>query len=486
MDIPIPNLNPSPKQIEFFTSKADETFYGGQAGGGKTSALVAEAITSCLEDPGHHTYIFRKTLKELEQSVVPEIYKQLDVFRDNVKYNSQKNIFTFPKTSFIQLAYLDNEADKYRYQSAEIHTLLFDELTHFTQDQYEYIKTRVRSDKPRRMRVMSASNPGNVGHGWVKAYFIDPAPPMTMFNDGEITKKFIPASIDDHPVRSFRDSYKKQLNALSDEMLKKALLYGEWDLFAGQVFTEWRRGIHVYDDTPVDFGACDRYIGLDWGYNDPTAIYWVARTPEAEDGRHYYVYRELYGNMKRPEEWAYEIAEIVKTEPVEFLAMPHDTYSNQGGSRPIVDQFREVFDRLNVRITIVRAPSGTHADKISRQALMHQMLATSYLNKPYLQVHNSCLNLIRTLPMLNYDTTRSEEIDKNADDHAYDGLTYCLYSIAKGGKGQVVTTKQPGQKREPMFVDENGRVINAGLDDIMVKAVKDTMQPRGRDWVYRR
>ena len=166
--------------------------------------------------------------------------------------------------------------------------------------------------------------------------------------------------------------------------------------------------------------------------------------------------------------------------------MPHDTYSNQGGSRPIVDQFREVFDRLNVRLTIVKAPSGTHADKISRQALMHQMLATSYLNKPYLQVHSSCLNLIRTLPMLNYDTTRSEEIDKNADDHAYDGLTYCLYSIAKGGKGQVVTTKQPGQKREPMFVDENGRVINAGLDDIMVKAVKDTMQPRGRDWIYRR
>jgi PBSX family phage terminase large subunit len=484
MDVLVPNLKPSPKQTLFLSSEADETFYGGAAGGGKSAALCDEAITSCLEDEGHHTYIFRRTIKELKQSVLPELYKQLGPYP--FKYNSQDSTFTFSNNSIIQLAYLDNEADKYRYQSAEIHTLLFDELTHFTQDQYEYLKTRVRSEKPRLMRIMGASNPGNVGHGWVKAYFIDGHTPETIFKDVTgVTKMFIPATVSDHPNPVFRESYTKQLEALSDESLKRALLHGDWDIFSGQVFTEWRRTKHVFSELPVNLNDCKLYCGLDWGYNDNTAIYWVAQAPENEAGRFYYVYRELYGNQTRPEDWAYKLAEYFKSEPVQFLAMPHDTFSNLGGTMPIVQQFRDVFDKLGVRTPIVKAPSGTHQHKINRQALLHQLLSDSTLGKPYLQVSESCVNLIRTLPMLVYSDLRPEELADQQEDHAYDGLTYILYSIASNNFSAIVTPKQPGQKPKAPYVDEDGNLVGAGLDEMMANAVKKTLQPRGRDWIYR-
>lgn len=480
-DVLVPNITPSPKQELFLTSSADETFFGGAAGGGKSAALIAEAITASIEDEAHHTYIFRRTLKELNQSEVPELLKQLDVFRDNVKYNSQQSLFTFPNKSIIQLAYLDNEADKYRYQSAEIHTLLFDELTHFTQDQYEYLKTRVRSDKKRLMRIMSASNPGNIGHGWVKSYFIDGHRPMEVFKEESsgITKMYIPATIEDHPNPDFRASYRKQLEALSDEKLKKALLHGDWDIFAGQVFNEWRRHKHVFSRLPVHLEDCILYCGLDWGYNDPTAVYWVAVSPD----QHFYVYRELYANNKRPEEWAYELAIYLKHEKVKFLAMPHDTYSNLGGTRPIVDQFREVFAKLGIQVNIIKSAPGTHIAKVNRQALMHHMLGDMPDGRARLSVHESCVNLIRTLPMLPYSDTNVEEIEsKGVEDHAYDALSYICYAITGGyNQTKIVNLLQPeGNVPKGLIISEDMQTKVFNLDDIVLQAGKNN----NKDWRY--
>jgi len=145
--IRVPDYVPSPRQTKFHTSTAFETLYGGAAGGGKTTAIVAEAITFALQWPKARVYMFRRTIPELKQSIVPEIYKQASAYIDSggMKYNSQDRTFVLRNGSIIQLAYLETAADMYRYQSAEIHLLLMDELTHFTQEEYEYLKTRVRS-----------------------------------------------------------------------------------------------------------------------------------------------------------------------------------------------------------------------------------------------------------------------------------------------------------------------------------------------------
>jgi hypothetical protein len=475
----VPNFNPSPKQTQFLTSEAYETFFGGAAGPGKSAALCAEAVTACLEDPGHHTYIFRKTIPELKQSIVPEIKKQCAAYLDNMPYNSQDRRFNFNNGSYIQLAYCDNPGDYYRYQSAEIHTLLFDELTHFTQDEYEYLKTRVRSVEPRLLRVMAASNPGNIGHGWVKAYFIDIAQAGSIYADPNThnTRLFIPAVIDDHPVASFREQYRKTLDAIPDPDLKKALLNGDWSIFAGQVYTEWRRNIHVIDKLPVELKDCHRFIGLDWGYNDPTSIHWIAETPKVDGITHYYIYRELYGNGKRPEEWALDLARHIQLEPVDILLMPHDTFDNLGGTRPIVDQFKEIFKRLGMQVRIEKAAPATHTAKINRQSIIHDMLAIQEDGLPKMQVMSSCVNLIRTLPMLPYSTNRPEEIDDHADDHAYDSLSYGLYYINYSHEsGSIVDAPSVEQyKYKNATANE--------IDDIIKEALM-AQNNQTQDWRY--
>lgn len=139
-EIKVPDYTASPRQTKFHQSEAFETLYGGAAGGGKTAAIVAEAVTYAMRWPKARIYIFRKTIPELKQSVIPEIYKQCADFMNaspgNLHYNAQDRTFVFNNGSLIQLAYLENPADMYRYQSAEMHLLLIDEVTHFTQEQY--------------------------------------------------------------------------------------------------------------------------------------------------------------------------------------------------------------------------------------------------------------------------------------------------------------------------------------------------------------
>jgi hypothetical protein len=205
--IKVPDYTASERQTKFHSSIAFETLYGGAAGGGKSAAIVAEAVTYCLEHSGARVYIFRRTIPELKQSILPEVYKQCADYMNiagGLKYNAQDRRFEFKNGSTIQLAYLETEADKYRYQSAEIHLLMFDELTHFLQDEYEYLKTRVRGTGGYPLKVMSATNPGNIGHGWVKAYFIDVTQPEMLHTDRQgRTRIFIPAKVSDHPSAQF-------------------------------------------------------------------------------------------------------------------------------------------------------------------------------------------------------------------------------------------------------------------------------------------
>jgi phage terminase large subunit len=298
-EIKVPDYSASDRQIKFHTSKAFETLYGGAAGGGKTAAVVAEAVTYALEYPKARIYIFRKTIPELKQSVVPEIYKQCSEFINRVKgmnYNAQDRVFHFTNGSIIQLAYLETAQDMYRYQSAEIHLLLVDELTHFTQEEYEYLKTRVRSTGEHPLKVMAATNPGNIGHAWVKSYFIDITEPETIYEDKNgNTRMFVPAKVSDHPIKEFRDTYSQQLSSLSNPDLKRALLFGDWDIFAGQAFSEWKREDddkpwHVVTPFPIPKHWV-KWFAYDYGYNSYAGGLWFTRDPSTE---RIYVYRELY------------------------------------------------------------------------------------------------------------------------------------------------------------------------------------------------
>jgi hypothetical protein len=188
----LPDYVPSERQAKFHASPAFETFFGGAAGPGKSTALCADAITYCLKYPGHRCYFFRKSLVMLRQGTYPAITQMISAYSnipDNakailpdgkpliIKYNGADSIFRFSNGSFIQFAYLRTLADIYNYSSIEMHWLGFDELTQFTEEEYNFLKTRVRSGDPRPLTVKAASNPGDVGHNFVKERFIESPDP---------------------------------------------------------------------------------------------------------------------------------------------------------------------------------------------------------------------------------------------------------------------------------------------------------------------
>lgn len=491
--IKLPDYKPSDRQCKFHASDAFETLYGGAAGGGKTAALVAEGITCALEEHNTHVYIFRRTLKELKQSIYVEIMAQIAKYQNlpdekkatledgrklTITYNSQESVFKFSNGSFIQLAYLDSVADRYNYQSAEIHVLLIDELTHFLEDDYEYLKTRLRS-KDHTVKVMAATNPGGPGHGWVKERFIKSKEkgvkykPEQNYHDPHTgqARVFIPAKVTDHPNERFKDSYLNVLNAIKDEQLRAALRDGDWDVFEGQVYTEWDKELHIIQKLPVDLDVCEKFIGFDWGYNDNAAAIWIAKAPESQDGVHHlYAYREIYLNQKTPAWWASEISRIIQDEPITYMILPHDCYSHLGGNQTIARTFQDW------GVPIVRADSLSHRAKLHRQALLHQLFEVSSDDTPYLQLHTNCANLIRTIPDLPYSDTKPEEIDEKSEDHAFDALTYGLMVITDGDSW-IYHDSQTRPRRKESFMGEIGPSYDVG------KAIRE-LQFADRDWRY--
>ena len=165
--------HPGP-QTAFLRSDVDEVLYGGAAGGGKTDALIVDAVRGYLM-PSYRGLLLRRTFPELERSIIPRTRELYPFFGG--RYNDQKKRWVFPSGAVVEMGYLDRDADVYKYHSAEYQFIGFDELTHFTEFQFDYMKSRLRSGRvkmPCRMRA--ASNPGGVGHVWVKSKFIDPMP----------------------------------------------------------------------------------------------------------------------------------------------------------------------------------------------------------------------------------------------------------------------------------------------------------------------
>lgn len=358
-----------------------------------------------------------------------------------INYNSQSSKFSFSNGSFIQFAYLNHTGDIYNYSSIEMHTLIFDEVTQFTGQEYEFLKTRVRSGDDRPLHTISASNPGDIGHNYFRDRFIKNPDPNIVYIPGEpyletitdeetgeqytTSRVFIPARVSDNPNKFIQQDYRRQLSAIADPQLRRALLLGDWETFMGRVYTEWNDDLHIIrGKLPVDIRDCELYIGFDWGYNDPGVATWIARTPPDEnDIRHLYVYREIHERQRNPKWWAMTIAGIIKDEPIETMILPHDCFSHLGGQRTIASYFDDE------QIPYVRADSQSHGAKMHRIALMHQLLSLASDGMPSLQFHESCISSISTIPTLPYSKTRTEEIDANADDHDFDSVTYGLMVI---------------------------------------------------------
>lgn len=392
-------------------------------------------------------------------------------------------ILRFPSGAIIRTGHLKDDSTWTKYQGAEYQKILIEELTQIpSKDRYVKLASSCRTTIPElKPQIFATTNPGGIGHLWVKEMFVDPHEPNVAFVGEDGMKRiYIPATVDDNPVLTTADpDYTARLEALrwTDEALWKAWRFGDWNIFVGQVYGEWRPMRHTIEKLHVSLDDCTTYIGMDWGYNDPTSLHWLAVAPENDLGvKHIYVYREAYDNGKTAEYWADYVADVVKDEPIKAMILPHDCFSHLGGSATIASRF------YAKKLPIRNAEAKSHSAKLNRQSLLHDLLSTSPDGTPYLQITRTCRNLIRTIPSLPYSETKPEEIDGASEDHAFDSLTYALYVIT-GGKSWVVNPKGPNNKQnEGYIVNSEGKLEGLHLDlgKILGKGSK-----KDRNWRYR-
>src|SRR5947209_2627383 len=271
-----------PRQDEFHRSRAKYRLFGGAAGPGKTKALLWEVIFQAMETPGCDTLLLRRTYPELESSLLA--YFRRDVPRSFYRsYNESKHLVTWPNGSTTRFGYCRNENDVYQYQGAEFLFIGIDELTHFTLKQWQFLTSRNRCPIPRSFACMAgASNPGNIGHAWVKALWVDHVPPPgydrpELYDAADYD--FIRAKLADNPIYANDAAYQRALAALPAH-LRRAFLDGDWNVFAGQYFDVFDFSRHTA--RPEDLRLehwWPRWISVDWGFQHPSAVYWHCAIP---------------------------------------------------------------------------------------------------------------------------------------------------------------------------------------------------------------
>lgn len=434
--------SPQARQAVFMSRFEDEALYGGAAGGGKSDALVIEALRQ-VNVPHYKALILRKTFPQLAEL----IDKTQNYYRrafPKARYNGTSHTWTFPSGAKIIFGSMQHSKDKFQYQGQAYDFIAFDELTHFTWDEYNYLFSRNRPNGPgTRVYIRATANPGGVGHGWVKERFITAMQPMTTiwsdvgisFPDGhtETRRKsriFVPSSVFDNPALLHNDPDYITRLASMPEAEKNALLYGDWDTFSGQVFTEWRNDPQRYGDrhnthviAPFQVPTTWRiWCGLDWGYSRPFSVGWYAVDHE----RRMYRIRELYGCTGTPNvgvKWEpVEVAREIKRIEAEDPNLKDRKIFRVGDPAIWGSDGTESIGSLFERERIYWE-KGDHA-RIDGKMQVHHRLAFDEEGVPLLYVFSTCKHFIRTVPNLVYDETDVEDIDTDGEDHIYDELRY--------------------------------------------------------------
>ncbi|MBR5806072.1 MAG: phage terminase large subunit [Oscillospiraceae bacterium] len=400
------------KQKQFMDATCDEVLFGGAAGGGKSYAQVIDALIYAVKYPGSKQLILRRTYPELDKSI---IRTTLALYPKEIyRYISSSHTGQFTNGSIIDFGYCDSETDIYRYQSAEFDVIRFDELTHFTKDMYIYLISRLRGVNGFPKQMKSTTNPGGIGHKWVKERFIDVGQAgVTQSFDGQ-TRVFIPSLVSDNSFLMAKDkSYLKRLENLAEKD-RKALLYGQWDIFEGQYFSEWNRDIHVIQ--PFEIPAhWKRYATMDYGL-DMLAVYFIA----VDDVGNAYVYNEIYKSDLIISAAASLIKSYI-TQPFQAFYAPPDLWNRRQDSGSSV---ATIFAQHGILLTksVNDRQTGWYAVK----EYLHTAVDEKGEKSARLKIFSNCLNLIRTLPALVHDAKNVNDVSSVPHEytHGPDALRY--------------------------------------------------------------
>src|SRR5271155_1719294 len=463
-----------PRQREFHESKAKYRLFGGAAGPGKTKALLWEAICQATEVDGSDTLLLRRSYPELEASLLSQFRR--DVPSSEYKsYNEAKHVVTWKNGSTTRFGYCRNESDVYQYQGAEFLFIGVDELTHFTLKQWQFLTSRNRCPIPgSKCSMAGATNPGNIGHAWVKSLWVDHKPPANFeqtdfYNPNDY--EFIRAWLSDNPIYANDADYRHTLEVLP-EHLRKAFLDGDWNVFAGQYFDIFDYGRHTARPEDIRLEAWwPRWISIDWGFQHPSAVYWHCavpatvesrkliadrRTPQSTPsssavscelsavGSQIVTYREFLQNGLSPRMLAQGIAERSGRENISEVFLSPDAFAHRTAEASIAEQVGDV-----LAVNGLPRPAIADDDRIGGWQYMYQLLESNAW-----VVTENCAKLIECIPTLVRDTARVEDIRKMDGDDPADSARYGLVSggriagvaaaFAPSRAGQPPPLKPPG------------------------------------------
>jgi len=406
-------------QEDFLAAGETDVLYGGAAGGGKSYAMLVDPLRYAHR-PAHRGLIIRRSMPELRELIDKsrELYPKAF---PGCKYKEVEKLWNFPSGAKIEFGFLERDADVYRYQGQAYSWIGFDEITHLpTEFAWNYLASRLRTtDSEITPYMRCTANPGGSGATWVKKRYIDPAPSHESFigHDG-LTRKFIPARLQDNPFLAKDGRYEKMLQALPPTQ-RQQLLEGNWDVAEGAAFTEFVPQLHVI--TPFEIPVhWERVKGIDYGYASESACIWGAVDPS--DGT-LIIYRELYRKGLLGTELAEMITEMEAPDPFSVQGVLDTAcWSRTGTTGPTIG---ETLQRAGHKLR--RADKNRIQGKIQ----IHEYLKVMQSGRPRIQLFNTCPNLIRELQSIPLDKRNPEDVDTHAPDHAYDALRYLIMSRSR-------------------------------------------------------
>ena len=401
-------------QEEFLAAGETDVLYGGAAGGGKSYAMLIDPLRFAHRS-AHRAIILRRSMPELRELIDKsrELYPKAF---PGAKYKEVEKMWTFPSGAKMEFGFLERDADVYRYQGQAYSFIGFDEITHLpTEFAWNYLGSRLRTTDPDiEVYMRCTANPGGSGAHWVKKRYIDPAPPNESFRGADgLSRKFIPARLQDNPYLAKDGRYEQMLASLPPTQ-RQQLLEGNWDVAEGAAFTEFNPFDHVITPFEIPVGW-ERTKGIDYGYASESACVWGAVDPS--DGT-LIIYRELYKKGLLGTELAGMLTEMEYEDPFSVSGVLDTAcWSRTGTTGPTVG---ETLQRAGHKLR--RADKNRIQGKIQ----IHEYLKLMQSGRPRIQIFNTCPNLIRELQSIPLDKSKPEDVDTHASDHAYDALRYLI------------------------------------------------------------
>ena len=397
---------PNAKQELFLTAKTKYIAYGGARGGGKSWAVRVKAALMCIygrskeDKKGIKVLILRRTYQELYENHIVLLQQMLNGI---ATYNDSKKVFSFKNGSRLRIGYCANNADLLQYQGQEFDVIFIDEATQFQEEQFRTLLACLRGTYPYNRRVYLTCNPGGIGHQWIKRLFVDR---QFKEDEGPEDYLFIPATVyDNHALDG--SEYIKFLESLPDNR-REAWLNGNWDVYDGQYFSEFNRAIHVCD-IPRDMTGWARYVSLDYGL-DMLACYWIAVDPIGQA----IVYKELYQSDLIVSDAAKRILEVTGTDHIDLWIAPPDLWNR---NRDTGESTADIFAAHGIALY------KSSNDRVQGWYALKEWLKT---DNPLLKIGKNCTELIRCLPLLQYDDKNPNDIATEPHEitHAPDALRY--------------------------------------------------------------